>query len=237
VEKKFKKLNRKTLRHDIYEQLRQSIITGDLLPGESITLRNIAEQFGVSIMPVREALWQLESENIIVIESNRSIRVNSLSVSEMEEALSIRIMLETEASRLACERRPESAIPIVEKLLSTLVRAINKPKKYMDDNSRYHFAIYQYSSSPVLLEIINALWARVGPYFIIHANDLEDLHHTTTFHKRMFEGFVRRDRDMIAEAVRDDLQNAARLIIPKLAALAPSDVRDRTRKIAKGRIE
>ena len=132
VEKKFNRLNKNTLRHDIYDQLRQSIITGDLLPGESITLRNIAEQFGVSIMPVREALWQLESENIIVIESNRSIRVNSLSAEEMEEALSIRIMLEAEAARLACERRPDSAIPEVEHLLSALIKSIKKPKKYIE---------------------------------------------------------------------------------------------------------
>ena len=218
VEKKFNRLNKNTLRHDIYDQLRQSIITGDLLPGESITLRNIAEQFGVSIMPVREALWQLESENIIVIESNRSIRVNSLSAEEMEEALSIRIMLEAEAARLACERRPDSAIPEVEHLLSALIKSIKQPKKYMDNNSKYHFAIYSYSKAPLLLGIINGLWARVGPYFIIHANDLEDLYHTISYHQKMFDGFVNRDKKKIAEAIREDLENAARLIKPKLGS-------------------
>jgi DNA-binding GntR family transcriptional regulator len=63
------------------------------------------------------------------------------------------------------------------------------------------------------------LWARVGPYFIIHANDLEDLYHTISYHQKMFDGFVNRDKKKIAEAIREDLQNAARLIIPKLALL------------------
>jgi DNA-binding GntR family transcriptional regulator len=89
----------------------------------------------------------------------------------------------------------------------------------MDNNSKYHFAIYYYSNSPLLLDIINGLWARVGPYFIIHANDLEDLYHTISYHQKMFDGFVNRDKKKIAEAIREDLQNAARLIIPKLALL------------------
>ena len=64
---KFEKLNAKTLRQKVYDQLRHGIITGGILPGQSIKLRDIAKQFGVSLMPVREALWQLESEKVIVM--------------------------------------------------------------------------------------------------------------------------------------------------------------------------
>ncbi len=80
---KLNKVDGKTLRQKVYDQLRHGIITGKILPGESIKLRDVADQFGVSLMPVREALWQLESEKVIVIESNRSIHVNELTARVM----------------------------------------------------------------------------------------------------------------------------------------------------------
>ena len=107
----FEKISSKTLRHAVYLQLRERIISGKLLPGQSISLRNIAEQLGVSISPVRDAVWQLESEKILVVESNKSIRVNSLDAEEMQEALNIRLLLETQAAEMACELRSEDVSP------------------------------------------------------------------------------------------------------------------------------
>ncbi|MBW2283524.1 MAG: GntR family transcriptional regulator, partial [Deltaproteobacteria bacterium] len=65
----FAKIQKKTLRQQVYEQLKERMITAEILPGEQITLRNLAERLGVSLMPVREALWQLESEGAVVIEA------------------------------------------------------------------------------------------------------------------------------------------------------------------------
>ena len=110
----------KTLRQEVYDQLRDKIISADILPGETISLRELAQKFGVSLMPVREALWQLESERIIVIESNKRIRVNTLTAKEMEEALRLRLMLESTAAERACDLRPESALPKVRKQLEAL---------------------------------------------------------------------------------------------------------------------
>ena len=103
----------KTLRQEVYDQLRDKIISAEILPGEAVSLRGLAEKFGVSLMPVREALWQLESERIIVIESNKRIRVNSLTAKEMEEALRLRLLLESTAAERACDLRPEEAVPQV----------------------------------------------------------------------------------------------------------------------------
>src|SRR5512136_289503 len=105
------KISVKTLRQEVYDQLRDKIISAEILPGESISLRDLAGKFGVSLMPVREALWQLESEKIIVIESNKRILVNSLTAKEMEEALRLRVMLETLAAERSCDLMPEREIP------------------------------------------------------------------------------------------------------------------------------
>jgi DNA-binding GntR family transcriptional regulator len=55
----------KTLRQKVYELLKEKILTAEILPGQKISLRNLAVMLGVSLMPVREALWQLESEKVV----------------------------------------------------------------------------------------------------------------------------------------------------------------------------
>lgn len=206
----------KTLRQEVYDQLRDKIISADILPGETISLRELAQKFGVSLMPVREALWQLESERIIVIESNKRIRVNTLTASEMEEALRLRLMLESTAAERACEVRPENALPKLKKQLEALQGAVDRPKMFMRKNSQFHIALYALADSPLLLEMIERLMARVGPYVYTHAIAAQN--HTRVFrhHDRMFQGLAERNKKTLTEALREDLEAAARVILPVL---------------------
>ena len=210
---KLNKLDAKTLRQQVYDQLRREIITGEIVPGQSIKLRDLAEQFGVSLMPVREALWQLESEKVIVIESNRSIHVNGLTGREMQEAMEIRLMLETTAAQRACELRPDSAVPKVKHILDDMQAAIDKPKRYMMKNNQFHFAIYSYADSAILMQMIDWLWARVGPYVYIHATKVGDLTPTMKCHEEIFEAFEKKDKEKIADALQRDLNSYARFVI------------------------
>ncbi len=57
------KITTVTLRQKVYDRMRTKILRAEILPGQVISLRGLAEQFGVSLLPVREAVWQLESEN------------------------------------------------------------------------------------------------------------------------------------------------------------------------------
>ena len=86
------KITSVTLRQKVYEQLRAKILGAELLPGEIINLRGLADRFGVSLLPVREAVWQLESEKILVVESNKKIPSTEL-ISEFSSV--------TRANRLA----------------------------------------------------------------------------------------------------------------------------------------
>jgi DNA-binding GntR family transcriptional regulator len=209
----------KTLRQEVYDQLRDKIISAEILPGETISLRELARKFGVSLMPVREALWQLESERIIVIESNKGIRVNTLTAKEMKEALRLRLLLESTAVERACDLRPEEAIPKVKRLLEGMEASLDRPKIYMRRNTQFHFSIYSYADSPLLLEMLNRLWARVFPYAFTYGIMNQDRTGAMKSHWKMFEGFAERDKKKITEALREDLEGAARNIIPALEKL------------------
>jgi DNA-binding GntR family transcriptional regulator len=210
------KISVKTMRQKIYDQLREKIIQAEILPGESITLRDLADKFGVSLMPVREALWQLESEKIIVIESNKRIRVNSLTAKEMEEALRLRIMLESLAAERACDLMPEAEIPKLKHLVESMEATLDRPKIFMRKNIQFHFTIYSYADSPLLFEIIEQLRARVGPYVHSYVVGKRDLSFPMKCHREMFEGLTERNKKKIVEGLQKDLETTARIIIPYL---------------------
>jgi DNA-binding GntR family transcriptional regulator len=218
------RLSTKTLRAKVYEHLKQKIITAEILPGQTLTLQSLADGFGVSLMPVREALWQLESEQIIVIESNKSIRVNTLTVQEIEEALRIRLILEATAATASCELRPDSAIPRTKRLFYVMQANIKDPRKYIIANSQFHFSIYSYAQSPMLLKIIHGLWARVGPYFVISSKEENNVK-AMKWHRGMMEAFVAKNEEKMEECLRGDLEGAAKIIIPILHSVEKPDRR------------
>jgi DNA-binding GntR family transcriptional regulator len=208
------KIEYRTIRERVYDVLKRNIIHGELPPGQTISLREIAEQFGVSIIPVREALWQLESEDIIVIESNKSIHVNKMTPRELEEALWIRTVMESHAAELSCEKRPEEAVGEVKKLLDEAREAVDDPKTYMLKNNEFHFKIYSYADSPMLFHIIDWVWARIGPYFFIYATKSGSSKQTITYHNEIYQAFAKKDAKALIEAIKKDIDHSSNAIMP-----------------------
>jgi DNA-binding GntR family transcriptional regulator len=210
---KLDKIKNKTMRQMVYEQLKEKIITADIFPGEKISLRSLAAELGVSIIPVREALFELESEKIIVVESNRNIRVNNLTIREIEEILRIRLLLESMAAEKACELRTESALPRIEAILRKMQASINQVHAYLKNNRNFHFEIYKLAESPILMDVIDNLWARIGPYIYLHTFERRDLRIPMRYHKAMYKSLVNRDKKKIVNALHKDLTEATADII------------------------
>ena len=211
------KITNVTLRQKVYEQLRTNILGAELLPGEIISLRGLAEKFGVSILPVREAVWQLESESILVVESNKRIQVNHLTSTEFKEVLNIRLLLESEAVGKACQIRPLKAIPKVERILKAMGKHVGiNHKAYIKKNDEFHKAIYSYANSPLLINLIQRLLARVNPYIFLYAIEQRDLTSALACHRDMFTGFADGDSEATIAALHRDLNGAAEWILPQL---------------------
>lgn len=215
------KIRTVTLRQKVYAQLRAKILGAELLPGETINLRNLAERFGVSLLPVREAVWQLASENILVVESNKRIQVNHLTSQEFREVLDLRLLLESEAIGKACQCRPASAVAKVERILEAMGRQVSgNHKAYILGNDKFHETIYTYAGSPLLLELIQRLKARVNPYIYLYAIHDCDLTSALTCHGDMLAGFADGDSRRAINALRRDLTEAGAAIIARLEAKA-----------------
>jgi DNA-binding GntR family transcriptional regulator len=218
----FERIEKKTLRQKVYEQLKEKMSTAEIMPGEQISLRDLAGKLGVSLMPVREALWQLESEKVVVIESNKKMWVNVLTPADIEEILSIRLPLETTAAEKACDLRPESILAEIEQVLSDMRDCVKMPKAYLKKNRQFHFGIYSLAQSPILLEIISGLWTRVGPYFCLATLDKKDVLTAISHHETMYRALAKRDKKKIAKALQDDLITGANGIIRFLETSGPN---------------
>jgi DNA-binding GntR family transcriptional regulator len=208
----FEKIENKTLRQKVYEQLKEKMSTAEILPGEQITLRNLAERLGVSLMPVREALLHLESEGVVVIEANKRMRVNNLTARDVEEILNIRLDLEIKAAKMACDLRPASSLPELEKTLQLMQASESNPEAYLKANRHFHFTIYRLAEAPILLDLISRLWIRFGPYIYLVTRKSDDIVLSNHYHEIMFEAIKARDKVSIGNAIRHDLEMSAGVV-------------------------
>ena len=211
------KISNVTLRQKVYKQLRANILGAELLPGEVISLRGLAEKFGVSVLPVREAIWQLESENILVVESNKKIQVNHLTRIEFKEILNLRLLLESEAVDKACKLRPPKAVPKVERILKAMEKNVGiNHKTYIKKNDEFHKAIYTYANSQLLIDLIQRMLARVNPYVYLYAMHKRDLSTSMNCHHGILTGFKDGDSRATIKALHSDLKDSAEKILPHL---------------------
>jgi DNA-binding GntR family transcriptional regulator len=108
------------LTSQVYEQLIDLLIRGELRPGDVITERRMAERLNASRTPVREALARLESEGLIYKQPNRGVTVSPFSTEAFVEVLNVRILLEADAARLAAGRLPPEKVERIRQALNGL---------------------------------------------------------------------------------------------------------------------
>ena len=99
----------------VYDELLQAIISGQIEPGEKITIEQIAKHVNTSEMPVRGALAKLEARGIVTISNKRKIIVSELSVKSIEQIYEIRLLLECYAVKKASELRSDETLEKLRK--------------------------------------------------------------------------------------------------------------------------
>lgn len=159
-------LEHNTLAEQVYLRLRDSLRQGQWEAGQLLTLRGLAEDFGISPMPVREALARLVSEGILESLPNRKVRVPLLSISQYTALTEARIACEGHATWLAAHRiTPEElvAVSAANKELRAAIRNRDHAA-VMVANQAVHFGIYRAARSDVLMQMIEGLWQQGGPY-------------------------------------------------------------------------
>lgn len=213
-------LRRQTLSVDVYEQFKELLVSGRLMPGEQISLRSMAEALGVSVMPVREAVQRLCAEQALEIAPNRTLRVPLMSTSQFREITSIRMNLEGLATATATERMTEDELRQVMLWHEGFVAEMRQDEpdgaKLISLNKELHFSVYRAARMPVLMQLIEALWLRIGPilnYDMRSGSDRVGNKAALTHHIKLVKALQARQPADAQAALQGDIQTAAGFII------------------------
>lgn len=211
-----------TLQERVYQELREALSQGRLTAGESMTIRALASALGTSEMPVREALKRLLAERVLAQAPNRSFQIMPMTPSRLHELTQIRVMVEGMAARLAATTADPELVAQLTALNNGMQAAVDRRDKaaILRANQEFHFAIYRAANSPQLLEIIELLWLRAGPYlaaaFTAPASDPGELFSGgCKIHARLVRALGKRDAEAAARALELDLTAAARWCLNK----------------------
>lgn len=169
--------SRTTIQEAVYQQLRNALMAGSFDPGQTLTIASLAETFGTSNMPVREALRRLAAENALEVAPNGSARIPVVTLARLDDLARARIAVEGLAAELGGPNLTPSDIALLEKIANEQ-RAIGRSSnvyELMEKNQRFHFTIYSASGSEVLLQLIETLWLRFGPYMRLLSASVEPL--------------------------------------------------------------
>jgi DNA-binding GntR family transcriptional regulator len=208
------KLQRNTLNEEVYQQLKHALMTGRIAPGSTMTIRSLAKSFGISPMPVREALRRLVAEHVLVLLPNRSVSLPIITRERFREITRIRTSLEGLAA--------EEATPLVTADALKKMAALNEEMElpgqtqrpdYLVKNREFHFCLYQSSRLPTLVKIIEALWLQIGPLLTIQQEEFASSGVIVqSQHRRLLMALRKGDAAEARDAVVSDIEDAAKII-------------------------
>ena len=179
----------------IADELRRRVLVGELAPGTRIRQEQIAEEFGVSRLPIREALRILESQGLVTLVASTGAWVSSMNLAECQETYLIRERLEPLAMGQAVEQiTPET----IEQLSELTIQMENSDavEDFVDLDCQFHLLSFQGSGMQTLLEMVERLWNTTQHYRrayvqLIGSDGLKETH---LEHRLMVAAIQRRDR-------------------------------------------
>ncbi|WP_417476052.1 GntR family transcriptional regulator [Leisingera sp.] len=151
------------LRENVYFSLRDAFTRGAFAPGDVLSLRSLADQLGVSMTPVREAVRRLVAEGALVDTPSRTLMVPAFDARRAADLKAARLALESLALDQAMDRINDADIDQLEEILSRPSTS-TKGQPDLVANHDFHQMLYGFSQSEILLPMIEALWLQYGAY-------------------------------------------------------------------------
>jgi DNA-binding GntR family transcriptional regulator len=204
----------RTMSSQIAGRIREKILSGAYAPGTALLQDSIAAEFGVSKIPVREALVHLRSEGLVDIFAHRGFQVRPLSAAEVAEVFRVRLLLEPDAvaegARRASQEDRASAEDALEKLSAALLdRSLTNAG---DLNCAFHLALIVPRLQPVTFEILNRLHTLSQRYVRLHLVPAGRVRRATREHNALHAAWAAGDAKKAArltqahiEETRDEL--------------------------------
>ena len=192
-----KRIENTSLREKIALEIKNAILSGEIKAGTILTQEKIAEDLGVSRMPVREALLALERDNFIEFSPTKKAVVLPFSLEDIKEHYTLRAILESECAKMAAIQDNDytTLVKLHEKML-----ACKDYSKYLSLNRQFHTEIHQLSHLKKTVKLVENLWGAIPP--VIRRDHVKYLEKSNQEHDNLVKAITSKN-DTHAKAIME----------------------------------
>lgn len=200
-----KKVQMLPAREQVASILRSSILSGGISKGQSITLDSIGEQVGMSRTPVREAFQILANEGLLELRQNRCAIVKGISEEAIKDHYEMRILLETEALKRACEHMSDETLKVIQNVNKQGQRAkdAGDTEAYNLANQAFHMTIWEAADSEKLKSFLSLLWNGLSMNHLVTAQEYAGI--SLADHNKIVEQLEKKDYEGACETMRQHI--------------------------------
>lgn len=208
-----------TLREKILETIREAILRGTLRPGEKVPEPELAERFGISRTPIREAFRQLESEGFLTVVPRKGAVVTDLSERDVEEFYSIKSILEGYAARIAAEKLSDRDIERLNGINERLEQLAREGdvKTFFRVHNEFHELFIRAAGNDKLAELIGQLVLKFNRLRMTSLSLPGRMEISVLEHKKIIEAFQAHNGELADNLVRKTAAHGGQVLIQSMA--------------------
>jgi DNA-binding GntR family transcriptional regulator len=199
----------------VASRLRSEILHGDIGPGSRLSQQSIAEQFGVSRIPVRDALQTLASEGLVQPSSNATAVVTGMSVAELQEIYELREAIEPLATQLAVSNVGRADLLTMRKQLE-IMEAHSDTRTWLAANTEFHAAVYRRAGRPRMIELVEQLRRLGDRYMYFYLEVVGPTEHLTSEHLAILAAVENGDAALATRLTQEHLATSHDFILTHL---------------------
>ena len=199
----------------LHRDLRRRIAEGDFMPGEVLSIRRLAEEYGTSVIPARDAVRSLVAEGALEFADRRRIIVPAPDRARYRDMLFARRALEGEAAARAFAALGPAEAARLRAIDAGIDRALAAGDftAYMKGNHAFHFTIYRRAGSAVLMHLIELLWLQFGPSMRFICSRLGTGPIAQDWHRRALAALDEGDAAAFRAAIENDIAQGIALLL------------------------
>lgn len=216
------RLDYRTLCEAVYIKVRDEILDGRLKPGQSLRQTELATRFGISRMPVRDAIRKLEADGFATIHPAAGAIVAFPNIEEFQQVCQVREVLENLAARIAVPNLTDGDIESLRQTVAQMQQASRNRDLtlWTQMDQRFHISVYQRSFNPTLLRLITALWNSTHIFRRFYYALPGQLSHAEDIHIAMMASLADRDGELFARLTTQEIMDVLNTIL----AAEPVDI-------------
>ena len=197
----------------VFRLLRNEIMFGELQPGQSLTIRGIADKYNVSMTPAREAVRRLSAEGALTLSKTSRVSTPVLSMDRIEELASLRALLEPELASRALPRVHASLIDRLTRINSVVDQMAVKRDAvgYIRANLEFHRTLYLRAQAPAILAMAETVWLQMGPTMALLYSRLQR-QSASDNHRAALSALHAGDEPGLRLAIRADVTTGLRML-------------------------